>query len=96
MEFWSWLLTAVGVTGLWLAGRKNLYGWAIGIGAQVLWVAFALSTQQYGFLVSAGAYGWVYTKNFLRWRAERAESFVGETGNLPVATADGGPSPDTR
>lgn len=68
--YWSWILTAVGVFGLYLAGRKNKAGWAVGIGAQSLWIAYALSTEQYGFLVSALAYGWVYTKNFLAWRRE--------------------------
>lgn len=59
---------AVGVFGLLLAGRKNPWGWAVGLGAQALWVAYALASSQYGFLISAGAYGWVYLKNFLAWR----------------------------
>ncbi|MFD3835320.1 hypothetical protein ACFWWC_03560 [Streptomyces sp. NPDC058642] len=71
IAWWSWLLTAVGVTGLYFAGRKRALGWAIGLGAQVLWVAYALSTQQYGFLVSAVAYAWVYAKNFRAWRSEK-------------------------
>lgn len=36
---WSWLLTAVGVAGLWLAGRRVWWAWFVGIGAQGLWVA---------------------------------------------------------
>lgn len=68
MQWWSWILTAVGVFGLWLAGRGTPWGWAVGIGAQGLWIAYALSTEQYGFLVSAGAYGWVYVTNFRKWR----------------------------
>ena len=59
---WSWLLTAVGVTGLYFAGRHRRIGWAIGIAAQILWVAYALATAQHGFLVSVAAYGWVYVK----------------------------------
>lgn len=66
--WWSWILTAVGVTGLYFAGKNNKMGWAIGIFAQTLWTAYALSTKQYGFLVSAGAYGWIYVKNYLAWR----------------------------
>ena len=68
MGYWSWILTAVGVFGLWLAGRRNPLGWAVSLGAQGLWIAYALTTQQYGFLVSAGAYGWVYARNFTAWR----------------------------
>lgn len=68
MELWSWLLMAVGVTGLWLAGSQRKVGWYVGLFAQVLWVAFALSTHQFGFLVSAFAYGTVYLRNVLRAR----------------------------
>lgn len=68
--YWSYVLMAVGVFGLYLAGRKSQWGWAIGIAAQLLWMAYAVATQQWGFIVSALAYGWVYTRNFLAWRRE--------------------------
>jgi hypothetical protein len=68
--WWSWLLTAVGVTGLWFAGRKNKVGWGIGIAAQVLWFTYAVVTAQWGFIVSCVAYGWVYCRNFLAWHRE--------------------------
>lgn len=67
---WSFALAAVGIAGLVLAGSRRKVGWAIGLGAQVLWVAYALVTRQYGFILSAGAYGWVYGRNWLRWRRE--------------------------
>lgn len=66
--WWSWLLTAVGVTGLYLAGSKKRLGWLVGIGAQGLWIAYALATEQYGFLASALAYGAVYVRNARKWR----------------------------
>ena len=67
---WSYLLTAAGVTGIWLAGRKSTWGWAIGLGAQVLWVAYAVATRQWGFIVSALVYGSVYARNWVRWTRE--------------------------
>lgn len=66
--YWSYLLTAVGVFGLWLAGRKDRRGWMVGIGAQTLWIAYATATQQWGFYISALAYGWVYIKNARAWK----------------------------
>lgn len=68
---WSILLAAVGILGIYLAGRKNLWGWALGVGAQVLWFVFAIVTQQYGFILSALAYGWVYGLNFWKWSAAK-------------------------
>jgi hypothetical protein len=72
--YWSWLLMAVGVFGLYLAGRKSRWGWAVGAGAQLLWIAYATATHQWGFYVSALAYGWIYVKNFLAWRRESKEA----------------------
>lgn len=71
---WSYSLAAVGILGIWLAGRRNLWGWAVGCGAQVLWIVYALVTDQYGFIVSALAYGVVYGRNWLRWYVENRDA----------------------
>lgn len=68
--WWSWLLMTVGVTGLWLAGRKSMWGWAIGVGSQLLWLAYSISTRQWGFLASCFAYGLVHFLNFRKWRRD--------------------------
>lgn len=68
-QLWSWVLAAVGITGIYLAGRMNKLGWAIGLGAQVLWLAYAIVTRQWGFIATAIAYGFVYARNWWRWRA---------------------------
>lgn len=65
--WWSVLLTVVGVTGLWVAGRKSAWGWAIGLAAQVLWIAYAVATYQWGFIASALCYGVVYARNAWHW-----------------------------
>lgn len=71
---WSTVLAAVGILGLYVAGRRLWWGWAIGLAAQVLWIAYAIVTRQWGFIASALAYGFVYGRNALRWRREAAES----------------------
>lgn len=68
---WSVALAGVGILGIYLAGSKNIWGWAVSFGAQAMWIVFALVTTQYGFILSALAYGWVYGRNYLRWRRER-------------------------
>lgn len=72
--WWSWLLTAVGVTGFVLAGRKVWWAWYVNIACQFLWLAYALITAQYGFIVASGVYFVVFTRNAIRWtREHRAE-----------------------
>lgn len=79
---WSLLLAAGGILGLWLAGRKNYWGWGVGILMQLLWIAYALVTAQYGFLISAFGYGYVYTVNLLKWRSEAKEAHRHERDEL--------------
>jgi ABC-type Mn2+/Zn2+ transport system permease subunit len=56
--WWSFALTAVGVTGLFFVYRsQSLLGPAIGVAVQVAWIAYAVSTRQWWFLLSAFAYG---------------------------------------
>lgn len=74
--WWSVLLTSVGIVGLFLAGSKYKLGWLLGLGAQVLWIAYAVSTVQWGFLASAGVYGFVYARNWLKWRREEQQTRV--------------------
>jgi hypothetical protein len=56
--WWSFTLTAIGVVGIALAYRsQSKLGPTIGIAAQFLWFAYAVTTQQWWFLVSAFLYG---------------------------------------
>lgn len=70
--WWSIALAAIGIAGLWLAGKGLWQGWAVGIAAQLLWIAYAIATAQPGFIVSALAYGAVNTLNLVRWRRQRS------------------------
>lgn len=59
--WWSFTLTLIGVAGLVCVYRypASLLGPAVGLSVQALWVAYALATGQFWFLVSAFAYGGV-------------------------------------
>jgi len=84
---WSWTLAAVGIAGLVLAGRRKAVGWGIGLGAQVLWVAYAVATHQWGFIVSALAYAAVYGRNWLAWSREESSRGEPAEGQEPQAEA---------
>lgn len=81
---WSFVLAAVGIAGIYLAGKKSKWGWGLGLFAQILWVVFALTTAQYGFILTAVAYGAVYLKNLLQWHREDSE-----TRTVELATPKG-------
>lgn len=72
--YWSWILTAIGLTGFFLAGKKVWWCWYINIPCQALWLVYAIVTEQYGFIVAALAYTFVFTKNAIAWTKEHKEN----------------------
>jgi hypothetical protein len=70
---WSWVLAAIGVTGIFLVGRKTIWGWLILCVNECLWIAYALATDQYGFIAMAVAYAAVYIKSYIHWRKDEVE-----------------------
>lgn len=67
---WSFVLSGIGIVGIILAGSKYKLGWLIGFGVQPLWIVFAITTGQYGFILNACIYAAVYARNWLKWRRE--------------------------
>jgi len=65
---WSFGLAAIGLLGLYVSSRGDARGFLFGVVAQMLWIAYAVDTGQYGFLITAGAYGLLYVRNYQRWK----------------------------
>ena len=70
MELWSWVLAGIGVTGIFLVGKKIIWAWLILLINECIWIAYALATDQYGFIVMATAYAIVYIKSYMAWSKE--------------------------
>ena len=89
---WSWVLAVVGIAGLWLAGSGRPAGWMIGVGAHVLLIAYAVATDQYGFIVTAVAYAFVYARGAIRQLAEvqrRATNWLSIRGHRSAMIRSG-------
>lgn len=69
--WWSIMLATIGIAGIYVTTRKLWWGFALGLAAQLLWIAYAIATQQYGFILSAVGYGIVYWIGARKWFQER-------------------------
>jgi hypothetical protein len=67
---WSWILAVLGITGIFLVGRKTIWGWLVLCANEILWVTYAIVTKQYGFIAMAIAYVLVYLKSYIHWKRE--------------------------
>ncbi|TSA85870.1 hypothetical protein FNU79_08790 [Deinococcus detaillensis] len=90
--YWSWVLPILGVTALWASGSGKRWGWLVGFVGQLLWVAYALASRQYGFLLSALAFAAIYARNYLHWRGDIPARRLSGQPCLPAQSAD---LPDT-
>ena len=70
MELWSWILAAIGDTGIFFVGKKTVWGWLILLANECIWIAYAINTKQYGFIISALAYAAVYIRSYIHWKRE--------------------------
>ena len=47
MEHIAWLISAVSITQIWLAGNKHKNAWILTIANQFLWLAFIIHTESW-------------------------------------------------
>jgi hypothetical protein len=80
-EWWSWALTVIGLAGFFLAGKKIWWAWYVNIANQGVWLAYALVTEQWGFLVGVVAYTIVFTKNAISWTKEHKGKSMSDDDN---------------
>ncbi len=70
MQYWSYVLAAIGVTGIYFVGRKSMWAWFLLLFNECLWIIYAITTKQYGFILAAIAYGIVYIRSYIHWSKE--------------------------
>lgn len=68
-QAWGWAFAIGGGLGLLLAGpgASTPIGWWVTLAMQGVWVAFALTMRQYGFLFNAAVYAVAAGINIATW-----------------------------
>ena len=67
---WSWTLAIIGSLGIYVVGKKNIWGWFILMVSETLWTIYAITTHQYGFIFAVVLYSTAYIKSYLRCKKE--------------------------
>lgn len=68
---WSYGLSLLGATSYLLAVRGIKAGLWVGVGTQFVWVSYALTSEQYGFLFSVALFGPINVYGLLKARKEK-------------------------
>ena len=64
-----WLMSAVTIAAMWLAGNKSVWAWRLSLANQALWLAWILWSHTYGLLPLTAAMVVVDVRNLNRWRS---------------------------
>ena len=67
MTWLSWVLSATSAIMLWQMGNKSKWGPRLGIANQVVWIVYAVGTQQWGLIPGVLIYTAVHVRNLIRW-----------------------------
>ena len=62
-----WLLSAITIWTMFLAGNKHRNAWAVGLVNQALWLVWIISAQAWGLLPMNAALWIVYGRNHWKW-----------------------------
>ena len=73
--YWTWALTGLQVMAMWVAGRGQAWGWMVGSAVQPGWIAYALLTDQPGFVIGCAISTGVQLSGYLR--ADGAKGIAG-------------------
>jgi hypothetical protein len=68
----AWVLSGTSAVMLWLMGNKSKWGPRIGLANQVLWMIYAVYTEQWGLVPGIIIYAVVHVRNMAKWAGPAA------------------------
>lgn len=67
MRHLPWLMSALTICVMWLAGNKSLWAWRISLVNQVVWLAWIIPTHTWGLLPLNIAMWITSSRNLVVW-----------------------------
>jgi hypothetical protein len=73
-DYLPWLLSAITIYSMWLAGERSKHTWLIGLANQALWLVWIVATQAWGLLPMNLALWFVYGRNHWKWNSSQSRT----------------------
>lgn len=74
VKYLPWLLSAITVYSMLLAGNKRCGAWVVGLINQALWLVYIFAAGAWGLLPMNVALWIVYARNYWKWSEPRSQS----------------------
>lgn len=81
----DWLATFAGLTGVYLIGSKNRYGFLVMMVASLSWMTVGFMIQSYALIIGSLVFFGLHVRGWLKWRRDSRELGFLETQEIKVA-----------
>ena len=87
MQFYliDWLATICGLTGVYLIGSKNRYGFLIMMLASLSWMTVGFMIGSLALILGSAVFFGLHVRGWLKWRRDAREIGFLETQEIKVA-----------
>jgi nicotinamide riboside transporter PnuC len=87
MDFYGvdWLATVCGLTGVYLIGSKNKYGFLIMMMASLSWMTVGFMIGSLALIIGSGFFFGLHVRGWMKWRRDARELGFLETQEIKVA-----------
>lgn len=90
--WWSWALSLIGILSLYLIENMDRRGFLVGLAVEVLWLWYAIATEQWGFAPAVVVYSWLYWRGWKKWAkvGPKRKAWKRERTQDPSGSSSGG------
>ncbi len=81
----DWLATVCGLTGVYLIGSKNKYGFLVMMVASLSWMSVGFMIGSLALILGSGVFFALHLRGWLKWRSDVRELGFLETQEIKVA-----------
>ena len=81
----DWLATVCGLTGVYLIGSKNRYGFLIMMLASLSWMTVGFMIGSLALIIGSAVFFALHVRGWLKWRRDKEELGFLETQEIRVA-----------
>jgi nicotinamide riboside transporter PnuC len=81
----DWLATVAGLTGVYLIGSKNRYGFLIMMIASLSWMTVGFLIGSLALILGSGVFFALHVRGWMKWQRDARELGFLETQEIKVA-----------
>ena len=81
----DWLATVCGLTGVYLIGNKNRYGFLVMMIASLSWMAVGFLIGSVALIAGSAVFFGLHVRGWMKWRRDARELGFLETQQVKVA-----------